>query len=141
MIILETQTEVKPDLKLLEVILSALKVTKDIELLLVGNSVIQDLNREYRGKDSPTDVLSFPLQDIKGAPLGSIVISTDRAKELSQKLGHGVNDEIALLFTHGLLHLLGYDHESDSGEMRKLEKELIEKFNLPDSLIVRSEGI
>ncbi|HGZ70286.1 MAG TPA: rRNA maturation RNase YbeY [Nitratifractor sp.] len=141
MIILETQTEVKADLKLLEEILTALKVTKDIELLLVENSVIEDLNREYRGKDAPTDVLSFPLQDIKGAPLGSIVISTDKAKELSQKLGHRVNDEIALLFTHGLLHLLGYDHECDSGEMRRLEKELIEKFNLPDSLIVRSEGI
>ncbi len=60
--------------------------------------------------------------------------------EGAKRFKHSTDDEVALLFIHGILHLLGYDHEADSGEMRDMERELIEKFNLPDSLIVRVES-
>jgi probable rRNA maturation factor len=111
---------------------------KDIELILTDDEEIKKLNKEYRNKDKPTDVLSFPLEEMPGMPLGSIVISIDTAKKGAQEHGHSVEDEIKLLFIHGLLHLLGYDHETDNGEMREKEKEIIEKFNLPPSLIIRN---
>ncbi|QCT94617.1 rRNA maturation RNase YbeY [Caminibacter mediatlanticus TB-2] len=111
---------------------------KDVELILTTDEEIQKLNKEYRNKDKPTDVLSFPLEDFPGMPLGSIVISIDTAKKGAEKFGHSIDDEIKLLFIHGLLHLLGYDHEVDNGEMREKEKEIIERFNLPKSLIIRS---
>ncbi len=112
---------------------------KSVELLFVDNNSIKELNKTYRGIDKPTDVLSFPLADTPYAPLGSIVISIDKAKELAKKLGHTIQEEIALLYIHGLLHLLGYDHETDSGQMRQKEAQLINEFNLPKSLIVRTE--
>ena len=71
-------------------------------------------------------------------PLGSIVISTDFVEEKAKEYGHTFNEEFSLLFIHGLLHLLKYDHEVDNGEHRAKEEELIKKFNLPDSLIVRN---
>jgi probable rRNA maturation factor len=84
-------------------------------------------------------VLSFPLEDVPHMPLGTIVISVDKVKEKALELGHSEEDEFTLLFIHGLLHLLGYDHEVDDGEMRLKEKEIIKTFNLPDSLILRNE--
>ena len=74
------------------------------------------------------------------ALLGSVVINLDLAELKAAQLGHGRDDETALLFTHGMLHVLGYDHESDDGQMRVKECEIIEKFHLPKSLIVRTEG-
>ena len=74
------------------------------------------------------------------ALLGSVVINLDLVELKAAELGHGRDDETALLFTHGLLHVLGYDHESDDGQMRAKECEIIEKFRLPKSLIVRTEG-
>jgi probable rRNA maturation factor len=109
---------------------------KDIELILTTNEEIQELNKTFRNKNTPTDVLSFPLVDMP--ILGSIVISIDKAKEGAEKFNHSIEDEIKLLFIHGLLHLLGYDHEIDNGEMRMKEEEIINKFNLPKSLIIRS---
>ncbi len=111
---------------------------KDIELILTTDEEIRKLNKLYRNIDKPTDVLSFPLENLPGMPLGSIVISIDTAKEAAEKFEHSLNDEIKLLFIHALLHLLGYDHETDNGEMRQKEKEIIEKFNLPKSLIIRN---
>ena len=73
------------------------------------------------------------------ALLGSVVINLDLLELKAAQLGHGRDDETALLFTHGLLHVLGYDHESDSGQMRAKECEIIEKFRLPKSLIVRTD--
>jgi len=112
----------------------------DFELIVTDDEEIRELNRRYRGIDKPTDVLSFPLAPAPGAPLGSVVISADRAREVAQRLGHSPEDEFLLLFIHGLLHLLGYDHECDSGQMRQKERELIERFGLPESLIIRSES-
>ena len=112
---------------------------KDIELILTTDEEIKELNKIYRNKDKATDVLSFPLENVPQMPLGSIVISIDTAKKGAKEFGHSIEDEIKLLFIHGLLHLLGYDHEIDNGEMREKEKEIIEKFNLPKSLIIRNE--
>ncbi|WP_456470307.1 rRNA maturation RNase YbeY [Caminibacter sp.] len=111
---------------------------KDVELILTTDEEIKELNKTYRQKDKPTDVLSFPLENIPGMPLGSIVISIDTAKKGAKEFSHSVEDEIKLLFIHGLLHLLGYDHETDNGEMRAKEEQIIKKFNLPQSLIIRS---
>ena len=71
--------------------------------------------------------------------LGSVVINLDLVELKAAQLGHGRDDETALLFTHGMLHVLGYDHESDDGQMRAKECEILEKFRLPKSLIVRTE--
>jgi probable rRNA maturation factor len=113
--------------------------SKEVELIFMSDDDIAVINSEFREKNSPTDVLSFPLEEMPNSPLGTIVISIDKAKNKAEELGHSVDDEISLLFIHGLLHLLGYDHEDDDGQMREKEREIIKEFDLPDSLIVRSE--
>ena len=138
MIDLDNQTKLTIDIDRLEEIAQYLS-NRDIELIITNNEDIKQLNREHRGKDSPTDVLSFPLEEsVIGMPLGSIVISADYVTQKAKELGDSTNDELSLLFIHGLLHLLGYDHEIDSGEMRDKEEEIIAQFNLPKSLIVRN---
>ena len=132
----DNNTDYKIDLDFLEVILNDI-ASKDIEFILTNNDEIQEINLDNRGIDKPTDVLSFPYLDMPNAPLGSIVISADAVKDKAEFYNHSFDDELALLFIHGLLHLLGYDHEVDNGEHREKEKELIEKYNLPTSLIVR----
>jgi probable rRNA maturation factor len=136
-IFLENQTNYKINLKMLNQI--SLEVTnKDVELIICNNSYIQKLNLKFRNKDIPTDVLSFPFENMPNAPLGIIVISVDFINEKSKELNHSFDEELALLFIHGLLHLVGYDHEKDNGEHRSKEEEIIKQFNLPSSLIVRS---
>lgn len=139
MIDLENNTEFEIDILALENITTTL-TSKDIELLVVKNDEIQKLNKEYRNIDKATDVLSFPMDlEVENMPLlGSIVISTDFVQEKSKEYNHSFNEEFTLLFIHGLLHLIGYDHEIDNGEHRTKEEELIKKFNLPNSLIVRN---
>ena len=113
---------------------------KNIELVFVNDDEIRKINKQQRGIDKATDVLSFPfLNDgSQQALLGSLVISTDTSRRVASELAHSYEAEIALLFTHGVLHILGFDHETDSGEMREKEKEVVEHFNLPQSLIVRN---
>jgi len=138
MIDIENNTSFKIDLESLEKI-SASLTSKDLELIIVKNDEIQELNKEHRNIDKATDVLSFPLEfDMPNMPLGSIVISTDFVEDKAKEYGHSFDEEFSLLFIHGLLHLLGYDHEVDNGEHRQKEEELIEQFNLPKSLIVRN---
>ncbi|MBK1963817.1 rRNA maturation RNase YbeY [Campylobacter novaezeelandiae] len=115
--------------------------SKDVELIFLNNEQMRNLNLEQRGIDKSTDVLSFPLVDIaKNLPLGSIVINTELAKEKAKEFNHTYEEEISLLFIHAMLHLIGFDHEIDKGEMREKEKELINFFKLPKSLIVRNDG-
>ena len=138
MIDLDNETGFEIDILILEKITNSL-TQKDIELLVVKNDEIQELNKEHRNIDKATDVLSFPIDfDMPNMPLGSIVISTDFVEEKAKEYGHTFNEEFSLLFIHGILHLLGYDHEVDNGEHRQKEEELIKEFNLPDSLIVRN---
>ncbi len=110
-----------------------------VELVLVESARIAKLNLEFRNCPKSTDVLSFPLEMPGHALLGSVVINIDLALQESQARGHSLLEEIALLFVHGYLHLLGYDHERDQGQQRALEQEIIAHFNLPPSLMVRTE--
>jgi probable rRNA maturation factor len=134
---IDNQTKVDLDLEILNKI-SHEYTDKDIELLIINSEDMRKINLEQRQIDKTTDVLSFPLEDFLHFPLGSIVINSDLAKMKAEELEHKTTDEITLLFIHGLLHLLGYDHECDNGEMRKEEEKIIKKYNLPKSLIVRT---
>ena len=108
----------------------------EISVLLVDNATIQELNRDYREKDVPTDVLSFPLEEelagevepeIIGGPaarmLGDIVISVEKAVMQAAEYGHSVERELVFLLVHGLLHLLGYDHEKDEAAKKMMRSE------------------
>lgn len=139
MIDIDNNTDLTIPYMMIENISNSL-TSKDIDLLVTDNAQMQEINLEYRGINKPTDVLSFPFEDVPMAPLGSLVISADYVIEVSQRLKHSTDDEFCLLFIHGLLHLLGFDHEVDSGEMRQKEEELINKFSLPKSLIIRTQG-
>ena len=91
-----------------------------VELLLTDDAAIHELNKTYRDKDKPTDVLSFPVGD--EVSLGQIVISLDTATRQATELGQSLEDELQFLFPHGVLHLLGYDHEEPEEEKLMLEK-------------------
>ncbi|WP_352430602.1 rRNA maturation RNase YbeY [Pyrinomonas sp.] len=97
-------------------------------VVFVSDEAIRKLNREFRGRDEATDVLSFPLSDPKqrigGEPLGDVVISVERAARQAAENGLDFDREIAQLILHGLLHLCGYDHETDDGQMNRLELRL-----------------
>jgi len=118
--------------------LRQLNIEDDVEisLVLTDNAGIHELNRDYRGKDAPTDVLSFAMEEgedatrFPGMPriLGDIVISREKAAEQAETYGQSQQREEVFLFIHGLLHLLGYDHERSKEE----EKEM---FALQDSII------
>ncbi len=144
MIDLDNQTDLNFDLSKLAYIANAL-TSSDVELIITDDETMQALNSEHRGKASSTDVLSFPLetpfteQTVFDMPLGSIVIAKRYVVQKAKELGHSIQDELSLLFIHGMLHLLGFDHETDEGEMRVRESELISQFGLPKSLIVRTE--
>ncbi len=138
MIDFENKTAINIDISLLEQIAADI-CGKDFELIITDNQDIKEINNQFRQIDKSTDVLSFPYDDI--SLQGSIIISYDFAKEYSKQYGDTIDEELALLFIHGILHTLGYDHESDNGEMRAKEAEIIRLYNLPASLIVRTEFI
>jgi len=144
MINIENLTTISINVPFLEKIATSL-TPRNIDLTLCYNDTIQTYNKEYRNLDKATDVLSFPissdiiLDEENFLPLGSIVISADHVIEKARVHHHNNDDELTLLFIHGLLHLLGYDHETDAGEMREKEAEIIQKFKLPQSLIIRTE--
>ena len=138
MIDLDNRTDTDVNIELLERIAVSLS-DKDIELILMDDLEMAELNEESRGIAKSTDVLSFPMMEMPGAPLGSIIISEGFVKHGAETHGHTLDDERALLFIHGMLHILGYDHEVDDGEMRIKEHEVLKTFGLPESLIVRTE--
>lgn len=139
MIEIENETDIQINYTLLEDIANSI-ISRDIEIILTYNDTIQSHNKQYRNIDKPTDVLSFPIENITGhEPAGTIIISLDYAASVSRELEHSLDEEVALLLIHGLLHLLGHDHEVDNGEMRDKEEHWIKKFNLPKSLIVRTQ--
>ncbi len=139
MIDLDNRTDKNYNFSLLARIADSLS-KREIELILIYDDEMAQINKEFRGLDKTTDVLSFPSDPFTGAPLGSIVISVDKVQSVAKELGHSEDHEIALLFIHGMLHLVGMDHEIDSGEMRLEEERLINEFNLPKSLILRTQG-
>jgi probable rRNA maturation factor len=105
--------------------------------LLTSDAELRRLNREFRGKDEPTDVLSFPNAAPDGG-LGDIAISAERARAQATECGHAVETEICVLLLHGVLHLLGYDHETDRGRMRRVESGWRRKLGLEAGLIERA---
>ncbi len=139
MIELDNRTSLILNKNLLEKITKTL-TNKEIELLITTQEEMQSINKQHRNINKSTDVLSFPYEDMLMAPLGSIVISAWHVLDKSIELGHTDEEELCLLYIHGLLHLLGYDHEVDNGEMRQEEERLINKFHLPKSLIIRTQG-
>ena len=106
-----------------------------VDILISGDERLHELNRRFRGKDKPTDVLSFPTHDGKG---GDLAISADTAAANAIRYGHTLSDELKVLILHGMLHLAGYDHERDNGEMASREQVLRARLGLPPALIERS---
>lgn len=115
----------------------------EVSLVLVDDAAIRQMNRDYRGLDKPTDVLSFALEEdapdepnfedpTAGLVLGDIIISLETAQRQSQEYGHSLEREVAFLLVHGLLHLLGYDHQEkdETAEMRRREEEILAEVNL-----------
>lgn len=118
----------------------------EISVTFVTNERIQEVNREYREKDQPTDVISFALEEMgegeveivgidQPRMLGDIIISIPRAKEQAQDYGHSFMRELGFLAVHGFLHLLGYDHmtEADEKEMFTKQKEILNQYGLKRS--------
>jgi probable rRNA maturation factor len=103
----------------------------EISVLFCGDRAMRTLNRRYRGMDAPTDVLAFPAET--GGLLGDIVISIPCASRQARRRGEPPAREVDRLLLHGLLHLSGYDHETDDGEMNELEKNLRRKLALADA--------
>ncbi|HEX4154920.1 MAG TPA: rRNA maturation RNase YbeY [Acidobacteriaceae bacterium] len=112
-----------------------------VDVLLADDRRLRELNREFRGKDKATDVLSFPAAEaFAGQHAGDLAISFDAAARQAAEHGHSLRDEVRVLMLHGLLHLNGMDHETDHGEMAKREAELRGRLRLPRGLIARTEG-
>lgn len=105
--------------------------------LITGDSELRRLNHDFRGKDYATDVLSFPSKKTLGF-LGDIAISFEHARRQAAEYGHDVSQEIEILMLHGVLHLLGMDHETDRGQMARAENKWREAFGLPRGLIGRA---
>ena len=106
---------------------------QDVTIAFVSDRQIQELNRRFRGIDKPTDVLSFPDEEpsqTSSGNLGDIAVSLERAAIQAEDNGMTLDDEIAQLILHGLLHLCGYDHESDNGQMNRLELRLRQKLGI-----------
>jgi probable rRNA maturation factor len=119
-----------------------------IAVLLAGDMEIRRLNREFRGKDKATDVLSFPAGDGlgRGRVAGDLAISVETAAREAEQRGHSLDLELRVLLLHGVLHLAGFDHEADSGEMARKEERLrkklgLEKRGLQQGLIARAAAV
>jgi probable rRNA maturation factor len=110
-------------------------VRGEVDILITGNRRLQALNRRFRRKNKPTDVLSFP-----GAAGGDIAISADIARQNATRYGHTAAQELKILVLHGMLHLAGHDHETDNGRMAKIESKLRVRLKLPASLIGRAHS-
>ena len=117
----------------------AVKLRGPVNVLVTGSRELRSLNRRFRRKDKPTDVLSFlPSPDFGNGLAGDIAISAEIAKRNARLLGHSAALEIKILALHGVLHLAGYDHENDQGRMAGKEVELRRSLGLPAGLIERN---
>ena len=118
-------------------------VAGEVTVLVASSAALRSLNRQFRGQDHPTDVLSFPAQSPRekrerDGYLGDIAISAELARRNGRLFGHGSAAEIKVLILHGLLHLAGYDHQSDSGAMARCELRLRRQLKLPHALTERA---
>lgn len=109
-----------------------------VNVLVTSSAQMKSLNRRFRGKDKATDVLSFPAEpDARKQFAGEIAISAELAAQNARALAHSPAEEVKILVLHGVLHLQGYDHECDNGQMARREKQLRAKLHLPLGLIER----
>ena len=114
---------------------------RPFDCLITGDAEMRRLNRDFRGRDYATDVLSFPSGDGRApASLGDLAISLARARVQAREFGHSVENEIRILMLHGVLHLTGMDHEADAGRMARAEKRWRTRLGLPDGLIERARA-
>ncbi|HAU40399.1 MAG: metalloprotease probable rRNA maturation factor [Candidatus Peregrinibacteria bacterium GW2011_GWF2_43_17] len=125
-LIFSNETSTKIDKKIFESVLAKAKIgKKNISLVIVGDKRIQEINKIYRGKNKPTDVISFAYEDSPEFPkenlLGEIYISLDIAKKQSKEQSHTLKYELRFLFAHGVLHLLGYTHKTEDKLKKMLE--------------------
>jgi probable rRNA maturation factor len=119
----------------------AVGLREQVAVLLTSDRALRDLNRRFRGKNKPTDVLSFPSTNPASGPekmAGDLAISVETARRQAADQGHALTCELKVLILHGLLHLAGHDHETDAGEMQRREQSLRAKLELPLGLIERS---
>jgi probable rRNA maturation factor len=131
--------------RFLRVAQKAVGLDGEVDVLLAGDRTVRRLNREFRGKDKATDVLSFPAfafapatYEIAQKHAGDLAISLETAQRQAAEQGHSLRDEVRVLLLHGLLHLAGMDHEVDHGEMAAREAELRIQLRLPSGLIARA---
>lgn len=118
----------------------AARLSGPINVVVTSSAEMRALNKRFRGKDQPTDVLSFPAAPsaVGEHTVGEIVISGEIAAKNARSLGHTVAEEIKILVLHGILHLRGYDHEHDRGQMARRESRLRALLSLPVGLIERA---
>lgn len=116
----------------------AIGLQGDVTVLLCGNIRIRQLNRNFRGKNKATDVLSFPAEEHAADTAGDLAISLEAAAKQAADHGHELSTELRVLMLHGMLHLAGFDHEVDAGEMQQREAALRTRFKLPGGLIERT---
>ena len=114
-----------------------MKIDASFSVIIIDNEKIHEINKEYRGIDRPTDVISFALEEdedyeVKDRLLGDIYISIDKVYEQAKEYGHSVKRELFFLVTHGFLHLLGYDHmnEKDEKEMFSLQEKILDNYGV-----------
>jgi probable rRNA maturation factor len=116
------------------------RVHGTVNIAMVSDAKVRELNRRYRGVDQATDVLSFPAESVSTSSslLGDIVIARGVARRQAREAHHSESVELRVLALHGLLHLIGYDHERDDGRMRRVEQRLRRKGRLREGLIERA---
>jgi probable rRNA maturation factor len=117
---------------------AAVGLEGEVHVLLTGDATLRRLNRQFRGKNTATDVLSFPALQSGAGVAGDLAISLEAAERQAVRFGHSLRDEVRVLLLHGVLHLAGFDHETDSGEMAAREAQLRQELGLETSLIARA---
>ena len=110
-----------------------------VTVMVTHSRAMRSLNARFRGQNHATDVLSFPSPAPGHGFAGDIAVSLDIAERNAQSLGHSVGQEVQILILHGVLHLAGYDHEDDKGDMGARERRLRRRLGLPTGLIERAE--
>jgi len=118
----------------------AVGLAGEVTIFITTSRELHRMNRQYRNVDRPTDILSFELPSKQARMAGDLAISAEIAAANAAELGHSTETELKILILHGLLHLAGYDHESDSGEMQAREAELRQRLKLPVGLIERAHA-
>lgn len=127
--------------RFLRVAQGKVRIVGEVNVFITADAEMRRLNQGFRGKNKPTDVLSFPVsRNGTNEIIGDIAISAQIARRNAEILGHPLDAELKILLLHGLLHLAGHDHENDNGQMARLEQQLRVDLKLPTGLIARANN-